>query len=58
MRNKNCTRLQRDEQTLIIYCFYLYPQYMYGIGVNNSAVDPPNTCNSLLKRVKIRSRYI
>ena len=44
MRNKNCTRLQRDEQT-IIYCFYLYPQYMYGIGVNNSAVDPPNTCN-------------
>ena len=25
---------------------------MYSIGVNNSAVDPPNTCNSLLKRIK------
>ena len=24
---------------------------MYGIGVNNSAVDPPNKCNSLLKRM-------
>ena len=29
---------------------------MHGIGVNNSAVDPPNTCNSLLKRMKMRSQ--
>ena len=28
------------------------------LGVNNSAVDPPNTCNSLLKRMKIRSRRL
>ena len=31
---------------------------MYGIGANNSAVDLPNTCNNLLKIMKIRSQKI
>ena len=41
MRNKNFPQLQRDVQTLIYSVLIINPKYMYGIGVNSSAVDPP-----------------